>query len=97
MAQKKFTQLPTADPLDGTEIYAIVQGGVSKKVTGSSGSLWQGVWAFPAGVFPTSTKAGQQWYTDAEYTADDGFTYSEGTLLISKAAGTGTANFIKKQ
>jgi hypothetical protein len=34
MAKKKFTELPAATtPLDGTEIIAIVQGGVSKKTT----------------------------------------------------------------
>jgi hypothetical protein len=33
MAQKKFTALPAAGALDGTEIVAVVQGGVSKKTT----------------------------------------------------------------
>jgi hypothetical protein len=33
MAQKKFTQLPAASALDGTEILAAVQGGVSVRTT----------------------------------------------------------------
>lgn len=33
MAQKKFTALPAADPVDGSEIAAIVQAGVSKRIT----------------------------------------------------------------
>jgi len=31
MAKKKFTQLPVADTLTGAEIFALVQGGVSKQ------------------------------------------------------------------
>jgi len=97
MAQKKFTQLPSADPLDDTEIYAIVQGGVSKKVVGSSASLWRGAWTFPSGTYPTATKGGQQWYSDDDYIDSGGFDIAKDTLLISKAAGTGSANFLKKQ
>jgi hypothetical protein len=39
MAKKKFTQLPAADSLSGTEVIAVVQDGVSKKATISQVSV----------------------------------------------------------
>lgn len=95
MANKKITELPTATTTDGSEYYEIVQGGVNKKVTVSVVSNWQGVWTFPASSFPTATRGGQQWYVNGDTTVGIEF-FPDGTLLISKAAGTGTANFIKK-
>lgn len=54
---KKFSELPTASAIEGTEILAIVQDGVSKKVTASNIaalSLTVTTWAFPGGLFPDS-------------------------------------------
>lgn len=54
---KKFSELPAATTIEGTEILAVVQGGVSKKITAqelSVLSLTISNWAFPAGAFPTS-------------------------------------------
>lgn len=95
MAQKKFTELPTASTLDGTEIYAVVQGGVSKKTTGDNISSWQGEWTFPANAYPTATRGGQIWFIDDFYTIG-GFDYEPNMTLQSKSAGTGIANFILK-
>lgn len=36
MANKKISELPTADTPDGAEVLEIVQGGINKKVTGSN-------------------------------------------------------------
>lgn len=99
MANKKISELIDATtPLSGGEYIELVQAGTNKKVTVSSISagLWQGSWAFPSGAYPTATAAGQQWYSDDNYDDEDGVFISKDTLLISRAVGTGSANFIKK-
>lgn len=59
MAKKKFTQLPAANlPLAGTEIFALVQGGVSKQASVSSLTTASGLivrWNFSDndGDYPT--------------------------------------------
>lgn len=61
MAKKKFTELPEADALTGSEILAIVQGGVSKRTTvddlpaTAAGSSFL-EWSFSAngGNYPTT-------------------------------------------
>lgn len=57
---------------------------------------WQGAWNFPANAWPTATTGGQQWYADDDYDISGEF-IAKDTILISKAAGTGSSNFIKKQ
>lgn len=58
-------------------------------------SIWQGAWSFPGDAWPTATKGGQQWYSDAAYDIAGEFIEVD-TILISRAAGTGSSNFIKK-
>lgn len=99
MANKKISELIDATiPLSGGELVELVQDGVNKKTTLSSISagLWQGSWAFPSGAYPTATAAGQQWYSDDDHDDEDGQLIAKDTLLISRAVGTGSANFIKK-
>lgn len=53
-------------------------------------------WSFPADAWPTATAGGQMWYSDADHDVAGEF-IAKDTLLISRAAGTGSSNFIKKQ
>lgn len=54
---------------------------------------WQGAWSFPGGAWPTATDGGQEWYSDGDHLID-GEVIANETLIKSKAAGTGRANFI---
>lgn len=75
--------------LDGGSGGFLIVGGAT------SDSLWQGAWSFPGDAWPTAIKGGQQWYSDAAYDVGGEFIEAD-TLLISRAAGTGSSNFIKK-
>lgn len=96
---KKISELPDADALAGSEYVEVVQDGVNKKATVSQVSVgasnpWQGPWSFPGDAYPTATQGGQIWFSDAAYDVG-GELIDINTLLISKAAGTGSSNFIK--
>lgn len=95
---KKISELPDSDALAGSEYVEVVQDGVNKKATVSQVSVgasnpWQGPWSFPGSAWPTATQGGQEWYSDGDYLIDDEVIANE-TLIKSKAAGTGRANFI---
>lgn len=74
MAQKKFTELPDADTLTGTEVIAVVQGGTSKKTTAAavafSNGHWRGAYDLSVDAYPSSggsgtggaIQSGDEWY-----------------------------------
>lgn len=82
MAKKKFTQLPVADALDGSEILAIVQDGVSKQTTANQLSSG-GFSAFGEWDFATSGPSPGDFPTDQTriYVITDDSVYPSGTWI----------------
>jgi hypothetical protein len=95
---KKFSELPAADTLTGTEIIAIVQGGVSKKSTVDDVAAMapSGItianWAFPGDAFPTS--ANVLYIATADHgTIGDPDYVPTGTWFIATSTPSGYADF----
>jgi hypothetical protein len=96
---KKFSELPAADSLTGTEIIAIVQGGVSKKSTvdevaamAPPGGITIADWSFPAGAFPAS--ANVLYIATADHgTIGDPDYVPAGTWFIATSTPSGYADF----
>ena len=53
MANKKISELPTANPLSGGDFFEVMQGGVNKKVTGAGISTLIGASGFVDGETPS--------------------------------------------
>lgn len=106
MAKKKFTQLPIASTLDGSEIVALVQDGTSKQstvqeISGLSGvSLKRGGnwnWAANSNAFPVSADDFTFYLTEdnrgvpGDGVAGDGIYIEADTLMMSRVPGASTA------
>lgn len=80
MAKKKFTELPAADTLSGTEIIAIVQEGESRRTTVSAVATGGAV-TFLEWDFATSGVSPGDFPTDQTkiYVATDDSVYPAGT------------------
>ena len=96
MAQKKFTQLPSATTPDGTEILAAVQGGVSKKTTALDVAkvLYKAGYAFPGNALPTSWPVGGWGYATADrFTIGNPEYVASGSLIFRISSGTSFSDF----
>ena len=97
---KKYTQLPPADALDGTEILAVVQDGESVQTTtqdianlaGVGGAVTVANWSFPAGAFPTSANVLYIATADHGVIGDPDYV-AEGTWFIATSAPSGYSSF----
>lgn len=88
MARKKFTQLPAADALGGSEIVAIVQDGVSKRTTVSAIATG-GASSFLEWDFGTSGTNPGDYPTDESkiYITTDESVYPSGTWFAKRIDG----------
>ena len=88
MARKKFTELPAADTLSGTEIIAIVQEGESRRTTVSAVATGGAV-SFLEWDFATSGVSPGDYPTDETkiYITTDESVYPLGTWFAKNSAG----------